>query len=169
MLAYVFWHWPSQETGYEKALIDFHRSLAAHPPAGFRGSRTARVGARPWLAAPHAYEDWYFVEDFTALGALNDAAISGPRTTAHDTIAALPAGGVGALYGLSIGEIAHPRHTAFRTKPAGVSYALYLSGMDADVQVWQRKMVLGPSPEFCIVSAHPLEDSMPIEPLYPRD
>jgi hypothetical protein len=169
MLAYVFWHWPAHEAGYEAALLAFHRALAAHPSVGFRGSRTARVVARPWLAASRAYEDWYFVDDFTALGALNDAAISGPRTAPHDAIAALPAGGAGALYGLVSGDVPHPRHSAFRSKLSNVPYVAFYAGLPRDVQVWQRKMVLGPSPEFCLLCDRPLEDSSPIEPLYPLD
>jgi hypothetical protein len=86
-------------------------------------------------------EDWYFVDDFAALGALNEAAISGPRAAVH---------------------------AAFRTKPSGVTYSEYSRTMPDGVQVWQRKMVLGASPEFCVLSDHPLEDSMPGEPLYPR-
>ena len=167
MLAYVFWHWPAHETGYEAELLAFHRSLAAHPSAGFRGSRSERVGGRPWLPVPRAYEDWYFVDDFTALGALNDAAISGPRRAPHDAIAALPAGGAAALYGVVRGDVPLPRHSAFRSKPPGVSYDTFYAGLPRDVQVWQRKMVLGPSPEFCLLCDLPLEDSSPIEPLYP--
>jgi hypothetical protein len=169
MLAYVFWHWPVRETGYEEALVAFHRALAGHPSEGFRGSRAARIGPRPWLGVPRAYEDWYLVDDFAALGALNDAAIAGPRTAAHRAVAALPAGGTAALYGLVSGDVARPLHAAFRTKPPGVPYATYVSSLPGAVQVWQRKMVLGPSPEFCILSEHPLEDSMPNEPIYPLD
>jgi hypothetical protein len=167
MIAYVFWHWPAHETGYEAALLEFHRALAAHPSKGFRGSRSTRVGLRPWLAVPRAYEDWYFVDDFAALGALNDAAISGPRAASHDAVAALPAGGTAALYGLVSGEVARPLHVAFRTKPSGVTYASYWASLPRDVQVWQRKMVLGPSPEFCILCDRPLDDTAPIESLYP--
>lgn len=169
MIAYVFWHWPAREDGYEDALVAFHRALALHPCKGFRGSRSARIGRRPWLEVPRAYEDWYLLDDFTALGQLNDAAISGPRAAPHDAIAARPAGGVAALYGLVRGEVARPLHAAFRAKPRGVDYPSYVSGLPSDVQVWQRKMVLGPSPEFCLLGNHALEDSMPLEPIYPLD
>jgi hypothetical protein len=167
MLAYVFWHWPVRQDGYEEALLAFHGALATHPFEGFRGSRAARIGPRPWLVVPRAYEDWYFVDDFAALGALNEAAISGPRAAVHAAVAALAAGGTAALYGLVSGTATRPRHAAFRTKPSGVTYAAYSTTMPEGLQVWQRKMVLGPSPEFCILSDHPLEDSMPGEPLYP--
>ncbi len=167
MLAYVFWHWPAIERGYQAAVIEFHRALAAHPPTGFRGSRVARVGPRPWLTVSSAYEDWYFVDDFAALGTLNDAAISGPRRAAHDAVAALPAGGTAALYGLLSGDVLRPRHASFRSKPAGVTYASYVAGVPAGVEVWQRKMVLGAAPEFCILSNEPLDGSASMEIVHP--
>ena len=168
MLAYVFWHWPAVETNYEPALLAFHRALADHPPAGFRGLRTFRVGGHPWLPVPRAYEDWYFVEDFAALGALNDAAISGPRQSVHDAIAALPAGGVASLYGLVSERIERPRYAAFRSKPAGTPYPAYVAGLPRNAEAWQRKMVLGPSPEFCLCSVDALEDSRSLDPIVER-
>lgn len=165
MLAYIFWHWPTVEAGYEAALFAFHRALADHPPRGFRGSRTFRVGARPWLTVPRAYEDWYFVDDFTALGALNDAATSGPRQAAHDAVAALPAGGVASLYGLVGRRIGAPRYATFRSKPDGMNYRAYIASVSENAELWQRKMVLGPSPEFCILSCEPLSDSLALEPM----
>jgi len=133
MLAYVFWHWPVRDAGYEEALLEFHPALAANPSA--RVSRLARQAhrARPWLHVPRAYEDWYLVDDFAALGALNDAATSGPRRAPHDGIAALPAGAVAALYGWVGGVVGRPRHAAFRSKPAGMSYASYRVDLPRDV------------------------------------
>lgn len=175
MLAYVFWHWPAVENGYEDALLSFHRSLAEQPPAGWRGSRVFRVGNRPWLAVPQSYEDWYFVDDFTALGALNQAAVSARHRVAHDAIAGLPAGGVGALYGHVRGAVSTPPCAVFQSKPTGESYAAYLAGLPSGAEVWQRQMVLGPAPEFCLL--HPsssargkqvsgTEEALPIALLY---
>jgi hypothetical protein len=123
----------------------------------------ARLLPRPWLAVPRAYEDWYFVDDFTALGALNDGAISGPRQRPHDAVAALPAGGVASLYGLVRDRVNRPRYVAFRSKPAGSTFPSYIAALPQSTEVWQRKMVLGPSPEFCILSSAPLEDSLSID------
>jgi hypothetical protein len=166
MLAYVFWHWPAVDHGYEAALLEFHHVLAVHPPPGFHGSRVARIGPRAWLSVQRAYEDWYFVADFTALGALNEAAISGRRKGPHDLVAALPAGGTAALYGHVRGSVRRPRHASFRSKPSAESYVDYLAGLPAGVEAWQRKMVLGPAPEFCLVSEQALADSTEFEVLY---
>src|SRR5712692_4218477 len=98
MLAYVLWHWCGREvemTRYLEALTDFHRALAADPPAGFRGSRVVSVESAPWAPVARALEDWYFVDDFAALGALNEAAVAGRRRAPHDGAARLAAGGKG--------------------------------------------------------------------------
>lgn len=167
MLAYVFWHWAAIPMGYESALISFHRALAADPPPGFQSSRVFRVGNRPWFDVESAYEDWYFVDDFTALGALNDAAVHGSRKASHDAVASRPAGGVAALYGHVSGDVIRPRHATFRSKPAGISYFSFGKTIPADAEVWQRKMVLGPAPEFCILTVDALEDSRGLDRLYP--
>lgn len=75
MLAYVFWHRPSDgvdKDAYECRLRAFHRALSV-PSASF------------WLSAlPFAdragYEDWYLVPSWHELGELNRAAISGQRS-----------------------------------------------------------------------------------------
>src|SRR5580700_9854873 len=128
MLAYVFWHWPqtAQRHGaYEASLIAFHEALATHPPSGFRGSRALRIGLRPWIDAEAAYEDWYFVDDFAALGKLNEAAVSGPRKEPHDRVAALPLGGAGGLYLHRRGEASRPRSVSYSSKPGGVNQDAY--------------------------------------------
>src|SRR5512145_570811 len=102
MLAYVFWHWPRPEhdrARYVDALVSFHRALEADPPAGFRGSRVQEVTGAPWIPTERALEDWYLVDDFAALGALEQAAISGRRLEPHDRAARLALGGAGGLYG----------------------------------------------------------------------
>ena len=151
MLAYVFWHWPAagvDPARYAEALTAFHRTLGAAPPPGMRGSRVFAVEAAPWIAAPSGFEDWYFVDDFTALGALNEAAVSGPRREPHDAAARLVAGGAGGVYRqVSPGSGAVDRAT-WLYKPAGVSYDDFLARLPP-AEIWQRQMVLGPAPEFC--------------------
>ena len=81
-LAYVFSHRPAEGldvADYETALKRFHASLAGSPPKGFLGSSTFRTGDR--------YSDWYLVESSAALDFLNEAAVSGARTQAHDAAA----------------------------------------------------------------------------------
>jgi hypothetical protein len=128
-----------------------------------------KVGARPWLGVEKGYEDWYFVDDFAALGALNEAAVSGARKAPHDAIAALPLGGAGGLYAFLQGRVARPRFAAFRSKPSGVTYASYVAALPAEAEVWQRQMVLGPAPEYCFLTEEPLEDSMTIDVLYSQE
>ena len=158
MLAYVFWHWPLREVQvaeYEARLREFHESLRAHPPAGFLQSASFRVIGAPWTPAANAYEDWYLIEDFAALGALNEASVSGPRQQPHDSAARLAAGGAGAVYRMLFcktnpigGGVAR-----WFSKPAGMTYAALRSevaDLEADSSLWQRQLVLGPAPEFCL-------------------
>ncbi len=119
MLAYLFWHRPLDDTAieaYEQAQVAFHRSLARSPPAGLRGSAVFRVAEIPWLPPPagiapgqaHAsyagYEDWYLLEDYAALGVLNQAAVGRGHRSAHDDVARRFGAGAGGLYGLIEGD-----------------------------------------------------------------
>ncbi len=156
MLAYVFWHWPTPAADperYAEAVVAFHESLAASPPAGFRGSRVHEVAAAPWVPVARAWEDWYLVDDFAALGALNEAAVSGARRGPHDAAAVLAAGGQGGVYRLltALREPTAPR-TTWCSKPAGVAYPDYLARLPPG-EIWQRQLVHGPAPEFCVVGA----------------
>jgi hypothetical protein len=40
--------------------------------------------------------------------------------------------------------------TTWCSKPAGVSYAEFVTRLP-DGETWQRQLVLGPAPEFCII------------------
>src|SRR5260370_33618978 len=123
LLAYALWHWRSpgvEMTRYLEALAAFHRALSAEPPAGFRGSRVLSVDGAPWAPVASALEDWYFVDDFAALGALNEAAVAGRRRAPHDGAARLAAGGMGGVYrNLASGSRAADKAT-WRSKAAGV-------------------------------------------------
>jgi hypothetical protein len=170
MLAYVFWHRPLEGAAvdsYEQALAHFHRSLAHAPPTGFQSSAVFRIPARPtglpWLEGP-GYEDWYFVEDYTALGVLNMAAVSHGHRTVHDDVAHRFGAGAGGLYGLTEG---HPPvgPGAFDQDPVAVWVSrspgvrqralgdLLGDGMDPrHASLWRRQLVFGPAPEFCLLS-----------------
>jgi len=158
MLAYVFSHRAAggvDLSDYEAALGHFHATLASAPPGGFLESTTYRVGER--------YSDWYLVENSAALDGLNLAAVSGPRTAAHDSAARMAADGVGKLYGLAGGETAHgPGFEIHFSKPAGMTYADLYERMQPftappKTSLWRRMMVLGPPPEFCLVAPSELE------------
>jgi hypothetical protein len=172
MLAYLFWHAPAQDADparYEHALESFHRSLARRPPFGFEGSVAFRSAALPWSAsdAPEGagrwYEDWYLVADFAALGVLNEAAVASGHRTSHDRVAKGLGSGTAGLYRLIEGEVATARaiagcaHATWVAPAAGAASAeigaLLGDGMDPrGGSVWQRQLVLGPAPEFCVLS-----------------
>ena len=175
MLAYVFWHWPQAQTNireYETRQQAFHAALAAAPARGFLWSFTAGISGAPWAAAgADAYEDWYAVDDFTALGALNDAAVSGSRSAPHDAAAAAVAGGAGGVYGLRVGSaLRTPQVAHWFGKPAGMSYRELFAQLtpvveEARAALWMRQMVLGPAREFCLHAASPLSLPAPFDAL----
>lgn len=175
MIAYVFWHWkksevPAQE--YERRQRDFHAALAASPPAGFISSYCASIPGLPWTESASAYdalgervlayEDWYLVEGFGALGSLNEGAVSGSRLKPHDAAAAAAEDGAGALYALRHGEALSARkHASWFSKPSGMSYGdcfaqLLQPIVYAGGTLWVRQMALGPAHELCVLSEKPL-------------
>jgi hypothetical protein len=156
VLAYVFWHWPRAEFDldrYVEALLAFHRSLRDDPPPGLRGSRVRELSGAPWVNGGRGLEDWYLVDDWAALGALEQAAVSGRRRLPHDGAARLALGGAGGVYGRLREEEAAaadaPDAVTWFGKPAGVPYPAFLAGAPPG-ELWQRKLVLGPAPEFCL-------------------
>lgn len=166
MIAYVFWHGKQASIAaeaYEQRQRAFHAALASAPPAGFLRSWSGALAGAPWASAGGAaYEDWYMVEDFAALGTLNDAAVSMSRQGPHDAAAAVAASGAGGVYRLHLGRAAAaPQHATWFSKPTGMTYQAlyqYLAPVIARMegQLWLRQMVLGPAPELCIHTASPV-------------
>jgi hypothetical protein len=158
MLAYVFWHWPQPgAAAYEASLGRFHRALAADAPDGFISSASFRVAHAPWLAAAPAYEDWYLITDFDALGNLNEAAVEGARAAAHGDIASSAAGGTGGLYRAVAGQgsLSPVRAAVWMSKPAGMRYPEFFAALAEwtsrpGATLWQRQLTLGPAAEFCL-------------------
>jgi hypothetical protein len=177
---------------YERALERFHRSLAHTPPAGFRGSAVYRVEGVPWLAPALAgdraggedprvaasgerpvagrpageravvYEDWYLLEDFTAVGVLNAAAVAHGHRTAHDEVARRFGGAAGGMYGLLEGNVDFLQAplAVWVARPPGATQGalgeLLGDGMDpAHASLWRRQLVLGPAPEYCLLADEP--------------
>ena len=186
MLAYLFWHRPRDPAAveeYEHAQAAFHRSLAHNPPVGLCGSACFRVAELPWLGAfaddrgseaapaPGGYEDWYLIEDFAALGVLNEAAVGRGHRSAHDQVARRFGVGAGGMYGLLEGErpllgegVGAERGGVFGaaslavwvSRPPGSSKHgladLLTDGIDPrHASLWRRQLVLGPAPEFCLL------------------
>ena len=167
MLAYIFWHWPYPQVStvdYERDQLAFQRALAVAAPDGFVESAIFRAAAAPWLPAGRpVYEDWYLVDDFAALGPLNDAVVAAVAQAAHDRAAAGAEAGAGALYRLRSGEsrIAGAPVAHWITKPRERSYADFDAGLAElpavpSVSLWRRQMVLGPAPEFCLLAPREL-------------
>jgi hypothetical protein len=154
VIAYVFWHRAGTEAGaYEAGLEAFHDALRAQPPAGFVGSGAFRLDAAPWLAGDGpAYEDWYLVADWAALGTLNEGAGSGARSQPHDAVAAQAREGAGGVYAPLHGGEPVAGEVAWLAKPDGMSYADFHAALGSRA-AWQRQMVLGPAPEYVIESA----------------
>lgn len=154
-LAYVFAHAPGAATSREEyvaGLQQFHDALAAAPPNGFLDSWVWHVAE----AAPvGSFEDWYLVEDWTALGALNAAAVTGARKAPHDAVAPLAGAGAGGIYALAYGHPASDAGYRLRIdKPAGVPYSSFeadlLDVVGSWATVWKRQMVLGPDREYLV-------------------
>jgi hypothetical protein len=184
MLAYLSWHRAAaavEQTAYEQALERFHRSLAHQPPNGFRGSSAFRLSELPWLApvagaeqAP-GYEDWYLLDDWTAVGVLEEAAVARGHLTAHDSIAGLAGCATGSVYRLVEGHARGPDTSAVTHAPEigeetdtavwvarapGHEHpslgALLGDGMDRKRDgLWRRCIGLGPAPEYCLLAAEP--------------
>jgi len=171
MLAYLSWHRAAagvEQPAYEQALERFHRSLAHRPPSGYCGSATLRLPDVPWLApAPGAeeapgYEDWYLIDDWSAVGVLEEAAVSQGHLTAHSAVASRMGIGSSGVYRLIEGS-ARPviAERAVWVSPAPGHERLSLGallgdGMDPKRDgLWRRCLVLGPAPEYCLLAAEP--------------
>jgi hypothetical protein len=162
VLAYLLWHTPiaGDTRPYERGLATFHRALAAAPPAGFVRSWTLRVSRPAWLPdGPAHYLDWYLIQSYTALGQLNDAAVSGACRAPHDDVAALVRTATAGLVGLVGGVIEVPDAPALGLldKPAGQPYDTFRPALVAAAEAapgtgcWMRQMTFGPGPEFFVV------------------
>jgi hypothetical protein len=171
VLAYLFWHRPQPDSApgeYEEALGGFHRSLAHQRPVGLVASYSFRVAELPWLpaAGPEGsapmggYEDWYLLEDYAALGVLNEAAVGRGHRTAHDHAARGLGSGTAGLFALAEGDAAAlgraPLAVWVARAPGSAEPALgELLGDGAPAGescLWRRQLVLGPAPEFCLLA-----------------
>jgi predicted ester cyclase len=167
VLAYVFWHASDPSVAaqtYEEALAGFHGALRAVEVAGFTDSLVFRLDSAPWgESARELYEDWYLLEGWSALGAINETAVAGARAKPHAHIAAMAVEGAGAVYRLRAGSPALTRSgcVAWFAKPSTLTYAQIDSALEPllaleGVNLWQRQLALGPAPEFCLHTPSPV-------------
>ena len=174
-LAYVFWHWKQASVDraeYERRQAAFHAALAAAPSDGFVASLSVSVTGAPWAAqGGESYEDWYLVRGWSAIGALNEAAVSASRAAPHDAAAAAVADGTAGLYGLKLGTpLPAPRVAHWFAKPAGMRYEELFRLLSPLVDssrgaLWMRQMTLGPAREFCLHAQATVALPAPLAPL----
>jgi hypothetical protein len=176
VIAYVFCHTPTASTdigAYENQLLRFHAALASAGVAGYVSSYSCALSGLPWLSGPQGYEDWYLLEDSSALDRINEAAVRPPAQIPHDMLARAAAFGAGGLYRRIYPEASRQSDDTGRRctnaswfdKPTNLDYgqlAELIKHEASERSVWQRQMVLGPGREFCVLSARPidLQDSL---------
>lgn len=144
MLAYLFWHRPGPEVDrdeYEGAQREFHAALETQ-------SACFRLGMLPFDRGS-GYEDWYLIDDWVALGRLNESAVDLVRKPAHDRAASGTSAGWGGLYALARGPAAIPDGAEWYEKPRLVPTETFLADLP-DATIWRRQLVLGPAPEICV-------------------
>lgn len=161
-VAYVFWHRPRPDVdpaAYADALASFHAELQAAPPRGLLASWSVRIAAAPWADGDAGWlEDWYVLLGLGALAALERAAVDARRRATHDAAAAGTAEGAAGVYGL-VGGAAIPAgglaHATWLAKPAGEAYEDFIPSLAGragrGASVWQRRLTLGPTPEFAVL------------------
>ena len=172
MLAYVFWHWPSSghtADQYEADQRAFHRALGQAAPPGFIASSVFRVqGNAPWLGGAPAYADWYLLEKSAAIDPLNVVAVSGVCEEPHSRVARAMAAGAGSLFALrgDHADVPSTRQAAFLTKPRTMPYEAFYAEVDPHpASLWRRQLVLGPTPEFCVLSPAKLDFAKTFQPV----
>jgi hypothetical protein len=180
MLAYVFWHWRQENivrSAYLDHLADFHRTLAANKPIGFRRSVVFSITGANWLTTTgEAFEEWYLLDDSAAMDRLNEGAVSGVCEEPHNLVAREAADGTAGLYRLRAGDedLEQARFAVWLSKPDGISYKDFYSGLQSTtsqpgVALWSRQMVLGPTTEFCLHSPTPIKldgHSVSLDPVW---
>ena len=162
MLAYLFWHWPRSTVptaDYEAALTAFHDGLRTTGCPGLRRSLVFRIRGAIWARPADAYADWYLLDDSGALDRLNAAAVAPPLVESHARCAEAAAGGVGGLYRSRNEEPAGVSGAValWLSKPPGMAYDDFYARLSPltsapERSLWRRQMVLGPAPEFCLLS-----------------
>lgn len=175
MIAYAFWHTPragADEMVYAARLARFQEELEqlGSAASGLRQDPLAfRLDDVPWIDAGRpVYLDVYALDGTAQMETLNTAAVSGAMVEPHAAIAALYGTGAGSLYQHRYGDAPGAvGHGYWFSKPAGMTYAEFDATLGplihAGASAWRRMMVLGPSPEFWVLSPEPVTLPWPAE------
>lgn len=101
--------------------------------------------SEPWIG--DGYEDWYLVDDWHSVGVLNAAAVDAAHRGDHDAVAEHAGAGAAGIFALQEGDL--------DVADAGVAEwsASPLPAPAGEHALWQRQMVLGPAPEFCLLTS----------------
>jgi hypothetical protein len=149
---------------YENALITFHRSLYNFGVKGYIGSQTFKIEGAYWMGASESgYEDWYLLKDSSVMDKLNQAAVSGSVKDPHNTAAHMATSLHAGLYVIKspYPSFLSGKSAVWFTKPREMDLNQILSNYgnsnDNIGDLWMRLMVLGPTPEYCIVSENRIE------------
>ncbi len=178
-LHYIFWHWPRSGVDlgvYAGKLVRFQEELENYLGGDLQGETAAyRSAAPPWAPAEATvFSDWYSLADGSKLDKLNEGALGGPDVkAAHAEVASLYGGGAGSLYDFKRGAAFDPAlvtYTHWFAKPTGMSYDDFYLLLEPittqpNTTLLRRRMVLGPSPEFCLASDQSFNLPPPIQPL----
>ncbi len=162
MLAYVVWHRGGGEVEqhtYEANIAAFHSALAELQPEHFLASMVFSVESLPWMPATPLYEEWYLMSGSEGLDALDEAVKSEALVGPHGRLSANTVALAAALMSPRGGETdpLDPSLGIWLHKPADMSYedfdaAMALALASDGSGLWQRKMGLGSSPEFCLLA-----------------
>lgn len=173
MLVYVFWHQPRPGIAldeYAGALLAFESVFKGQ--GDVEAIQSFRMESVPWFGSgARVYTDWYVMSDSSKLDPVNQHAISGPCEKPHQAIAAMTGAGTGSLYDITHSgcDVGEARQSIWVSKPNAMSYADFRTKWSAleakGVCLLQRRMGLGPSPEFCMLSidAVPLPEGLASE------
>ncbi|MCG3108316.1 hypothetical protein L3N51_00597 [Metallosphaera sp. J1] len=176
MEAYVFWHRRDPQVNrerYEEYLIRFHENFQRVGVRGFLHSTSYRISGVSWMPQGDVYEDWYLIEDSGVLDRLIDAVEKDTRTV-HDEIASFSLEGKGTLLALKAGELSEVKQdvATWFSKPRGVQYEKFYASLEVSGSLWRRLLAMGPSPEFCMISAEgvtiPSSIQVKREMIFPR-
>lgn len=176
MLAYVFWHRKMDHVRaveYEASLVEFHKALMNSKVNGYLGSIVSRIEGAPWMMMERSgYEDWYCISNSEVIDALNQSAVTGISKNPHDSAARMAVDMHAGLYESKNHFEGHldSEWAIWFSKPAGTEYSqLYAEiealSPDGESDLWRRRMVLGPTPEFCLLAKQRIEIPESMKPI----